>query len=412
MPVLAKCPQCKTKLSVKRKLCACGKDLDKAKERGQVRYWIGYRTPTGKQRRELVGTSITEANLAYSKRTVQRVEKPSILERPKESSLTFSELTAWYLGDEPINGKTYEAMKDKAYFVTVRYNLQSFNEGLGSVVVGQVEKIDLENYQSQRRREGYSFSYIDDHMGAARTMVKVAWENNIIGGKPLKEFRKVKKLLTKNANARVRVLSLGEYQGLLDASEGHMGVVLELAFWTGMRRGEILNLTWERVDLGRRLIYLESSCTKEGQAKTIPIAKPLLRTLMRLPNRLQAASGNMGNNHVISFRGKPVKDVRGALSNACEKADIPFGRKVTNGFTLHDMRHTFATVARKAGVPRNVIIAIMGHSDSTDMNLRYDTVDESDLLEAVDRIEAYVQEKSGDVTKVLPEQPSKDIAYQ
>jgi hypothetical protein len=43
-------------------------------------------------------------------------------------------------------------------------------------------------------------------------------------------------------------------------------------------------------------------------------------------------------------------------------------------------------------------MAIMGHSDSTDMNLRYDTVDEMDLLDAADKLEA-------NVTKLLPKSP-------
>jgi integrase len=365
------------------------------------------------QRRELVGTSSTEANLAYSKRTVQKVEKPSILERPKESSLTFAELTAWYLGDKlgdkPINGKTYDAMKALAYYRIVKYNLASFNEFLGNVVVGQIEKIDIENYQTKRRNQGYSDAYIDYQVGAARSMVKSAWENNLIGGQAVKVFSMVKRMLKPNGNARNKVLTVQEYLALSGACSGHIKLVVDIAFWTGMRCGEILGLTWDRIDLGRRLIYLESVDTKQGQAKD-GTSKTLLKTLVRLPNRLQATSDTIDGNHVVMYRGKPVAEVRKGLRNGCKRVDIPFGRNQRNDFTLHDMRHTFATTARKAGVARNVIMANMGHSSGTDMNLRYDTVDETDLLDAVERLEGFVKDKAEDVTKVLPAETSEEIA--
>jgi integrase len=47
---------------------------------------------------------------------------------------------------------------------------------------------------------------------------------------------------------------------------------------------------------------------------------------------------------------------------------------------FHDLRHCFATNARRAGISRNVIMAIMGHSTGGDMNARYDLIEDSDLF--------------------------------
>jgi integrase len=49
---------------------------------------------------------------------------------------------------------------------------------------------------------------------------------------------------------------------LLRHSEGHIKGILAVAYYTGMRRGEILGLTWDRVDLKNRMIYLEASDTR------------------------------------------------------------------------------------------------------------------------------------------------------
>ena len=116
-------------------------------------------------------------------------------------------------------------------------------------------------------------------------------------------------------------------------------------FRTGMRRGEILNLTWDKVDLKGRMIHLESDDTKEGLSKKVPISKTLKNILGKLPIGLR-------NDYVFLFRGKPIKDIRGVLKRGCEDAGIPYGRKVKDGFTFHDLRHTTKTLMRKAGVDR------------------------------------------------------------
>jgi integrase len=62
----------------------------------------------------------------------------------------------------------------------------------------------------------------------------------------------------------------------------------------------------------------------------------------------------------------------------------------SNGFTFHDLRHTAKTIMRKAGVDKNVRGVIFWHSVSGDMDIRYDHVDESGLLDAIDRTGAFL----------------------
>jgi integrase len=55
-----------------------------------------------------------------------------------------------------------------------------------------------------------------------------------------------------------------------------------MGYYTGMREGEILKLTWDRVDLGSRLIHLTKDMTKERKPKTIlflPMPTDRLKTL-------------------------------------------------------------------------------------------------------------------------------------
>ena len=150
-----------------------------------------------------------------------------------------------------------------------------------------------------------------------------------------------------------------------------------------MREGEILNLIWDKVDLKSRIIKLEKTDTKDNEPRKVPICDELFSLLKGVPR-------NIHNPHVFLFKGKPIKDLRTALRDGCEKAGIIYGRFKKNGFVFHDLRHTFNTNMRKAGVPESVIMAITGHS-TREMFDRYNTIDEDDTRKAVDQLQGYLQ---------------------
>ena len=78
------------------------------------------------------------------------------------------------------------------------------------------------------------------------------------------------------------------------------------------------------------------------------------------------------------------------MKKACKEAKIPYGRNVKDGFTFHDLRHTFNTCMRRAEVTEGVIMKITGHS-TREMFDRYDTKDENDLRNAVETVGVYLQ---------------------
>lgn len=220
MAILAECPVCHTKQATKNKKCIgwldkknglkCNENLDDAKKAKTIRYWIVYRIKNGKQRWEAVGAfeglkawSITDAKDALSKRTVEKKEKP-LFDIMPESNQRFSELSEWYLG--------LEKVKSLAYYGILKINLDSFNAVFGDYVVNSIKSADLENYQAKRKKDGYSDSYIDQEIGAAKTVINKAFDNDLVSGDTLKAFKRVRKLLKKGSNARDRVISYSEYQ--------------------------------------------------------------------------------------------------------------------------------------------------------------------------------------------------------
>ena len=81
MAILAECPICHRKQATRNKVCKCGENLDKAKNSRRVKYWIQYRLPDGKQKKESLAKfkdlneySIDDARKAEAQRTVQKTE--------------------------------------------------------------------------------------------------------------------------------------------------------------------------------------------------------------------------------------------------------------------------------------------------------------------------------------------------
>jgi integrase len=215
--------------------------LVKAKRSNRVRYWINYTLPGGKQRREAVGFSIEEARTAEGKRKAQKYENPRILQKVPEEKMTFQELTDWYLA--------LQNVKARSYYPTLKINLASFNADFGNKIVGQIKPAELGNYQAARKAAGYSDSYVDQEIAAAKTVVNRAFDNDIVSGETVKVFKRVKKLLKRNANARDMILNPEEFNTLFNHLPRHTKAILATGFYTGMRKGEILNLTWDKVEM-------------------------------------------------------------------------------------------------------------------------------------------------------------------
>jgi len=172
MAILAACPRCHRKQSGRNKFCVgCSNDLDKAKRFKQVKYWITYRMPRGKQRRELIGTSIAEDRDAEGKRRGQKREN-RIWDMLPESNITFQESADWYL--------ELEETKSNVYYPNLKSTLKLFIEAFNNMIVKEIMAADLGSYQIQMKNKYYSPAYIDKQIEAAKNMFMKAFDNELI----------------------------------------------------------------------------------------------------------------------------------------------------------------------------------------------------------------------------------------
>ena len=153
-------------------MCSCGNGLVAAKRAKKVRYWVSYRLPGGKQRREPAGFSIEEARAAEGKRRAQKIENPGILEKVPAERMTFAELIDWYL--------KLKSVQKLASFKRVKGALGNFNQAFGERIVSSLKPLDLENYQDKREEEGRAPATIDMEISLAKTMVTKAFDNDLL----------------------------------------------------------------------------------------------------------------------------------------------------------------------------------------------------------------------------------------
>jgi integrase len=382
MAIVQQCPICKARQKNSNKKCGrCGEDLVKAKKSNRVKYWISYWLD-GKTRYKSIGYSISEAQDADSKVKVEKRENPFF--QKTDNEVTFKGLAEWYTG--------LISIQEKKYFPTLTIRLSRWNEVYGNKKIIDLKKSDVENFQSKKRKEGAAGSTIDQEVGAARTMVQAAIDDDRVSGDCIKPFRKVNKVLKGASNARDRIIHIEQLFGILEHLPEHLHGIVSLGFFAGMREGEILGLTWEKINLQNEHphIKLSSEDTKEGKVKIIPLAGKVqgnpLGILKSIPKALHT-------NRVFLNGGRLVdkKHLHRYLAKACKSVGIPYGRFEKDGFIFHDLRHCFNTYMRRAGVDQFTIMTIMGHSPGRGMEMtyRYSSFELSDMGNAIGKMENY-----------------------
>ncbi|MDZ7699495.1 MAG: site-specific integrase [Deltaproteobacteria bacterium] len=379
MAILQECPLCKRKQKLKNKTCSgCECDLKKGRKSNNVKYYISYYLPNGKQRREMVGFSLSDAKAADGKRKGQKKEN-RLFDIKEDSTMTFNEMAKWYTN--------LETVKRLATHNRIKIVLENFNKSFGDMPVCSIQPVDIENYQIKREEAERAPATIDMEISIVKTMVNKAFDNDKIDGHPVKVFRTIRRKLKKGSNVRKRILTLDEYTDLCDVSPKHLKAAIITGFNTGMRLGEIRHVQWAHIDEHKAFIRLPAAITKEKRDKTIPINHHVKAVLETLPRAIK-------HNNVFTYRGVPIihkNGLKNAFRSACEKAEIVYGRDKENGLIFHDIRRSTKTHMMKAGVGKTYRDLLLGHT-LTGMDIHYMAPSDQDLKKAMDIFTTYIDE--------------------
>ncbi|MBT4879517.1 MAG: site-specific integrase [Alphaproteobacteria bacterium] len=189
---------------------------------------------------------------------------------------------------------------------------------------------------------------------------------------------------------RERFLSQKEIERLMKILEEEKGndpwavSAIQLLLITGCRLNEILTLKWEEVDVDNQYLRLRDSKTGKKLIYLSTAALDLLKNIPKKEENPFVICGGKAGAHLINLQ-KPWRRIRA-------KAELEDVR-------LHDLRHTFASIAASKGLSLPIIGALLGHKQ-TQTTARYAHLIGQPLLEASEKIGKKIMErkKSSDLT--------------
>lgn len=331
---------------------------------GSISWYIQLQVNGVRRRQKTYAKTRVEA-----KELCRQVKRQLLLGEPifiPKDGMTFREFANDYLRIKEDQGRRS--------IDNIRQLVARCTEHFDDMPLKNIRPADIDRFVAWMRKykthwgENISNATINRHLAQLKNLFAEAVKNEYVEKNPTR----FTKFLDEN-NVRDRVISSDELQKLLDAAAKtapHIVPIIKLGLNTGMRRGEILGLLWTMVDLDEGIVRLLPENTKTNRGRDVPLNDEMILMLRNL-----RVERDDNYPYVFLFKGQPILEIKRSFNSACRRAGI-------KDFHFHDLRHTFVTNARKAGVHDFVIMAITGHT-TFEMFKRYNKVDREDLMNGI-----------------------------
>ncbi|HEX8073219.1 MAG TPA: site-specific integrase [Pyrinomonadaceae bacterium] len=226
--------------------------------------------------------------------------------------------------------------------------------------LAEVSPLMIERYKRDRSENithlggRVSAGTINNELALLSRIFSMALDNGLVAFNPCSRVRRLRA-----TNERMRYLTREEETRLFEhlPMSGPVRGIVEVALGTGMRRGEIISLSWAQVDFARGVLRVTN--TKTGRDREVPMNS-------RVRTVLLAAQAHRVNELVFPGPRRRVISccaLRVPFLAACRAAGIV-------GLRFHDLRHTAATRMAEAGVSAFDIRDVLGHANIA-MTQRY-----------------------------------------
>ncbi len=256
----------------------------------------------------------------------------------------------------------YEAeVSSRKRSISDRYHLRPIRAAVSHKTPAELAPADLARFRDNRLKV-VSASTVRKEMTLLISVLSVAnkeWGETF----HLEGFKAVRK--PKAARGRERRIEELEWSPLLAALKGCRSQlvqdVFQFALGTGMRRGEVLSLTWPNIDVKNRVAFLP--LTKNGEARRVPLSSQAIEIL---EERLKAAQWTPEGLAAASIE-KVFPITANAVRLAWDKVRKKSGIK---DLRFHDLRHEAISRFFEIGLSVPEVALISGHKDAR-MLFRY-----------------------------------------
>lgn len=283
-----------------------------------------------------------------------------------------------------IKKKTVRPNTVRNYTERYRRNIQPL---IGKMVLSDVKPLHCQKIFYDMADQDYRTSTIYQTRITLYNMFEFAKENEVLLNNPCK--RSVKSDMGKPSEKKEALTRENHRRFLEYASGQSYENQYRFVLQTGLRTGELVGLKWEDVDMQAKVIHIRRSMeyrhsTKEwriGEPKSksgyrsIPLtdeACAILNNQKKKNQEIKEIASEWNEYVFLCRKGTPIKNSTydTALFKICDKAEIP-------RFSMHVLRHTFATRCIEGGIKPKTLQMLLGHSNiGITMNLYVHTTEE------------------------------------
>jgi len=260
-------------------------------------------------------------------------------------------------------------------------HLRRFNQYWGDRKLSNISAKEIDDYKTIRLQQ-VKPATVNRELAALRHLFYLAekWDK-FYGKNPV-----AKSGLLKEDNLQERILSFEEEKLLIQNSSPHLVPILVTALNTGMRKMEVLTLTWKDIDFDKNFITIRKDISKSKKVRRIPMNSHLKGVLLKQKIKTQHTGYVFLTNEGLPYSPKNPSALKRAFGTACKKAGI-------KGLRFHDLRHTTAT--RMIENTGNIVAVskILGHADIK-TTMRYAHPEQS-LIEALESLNQVFSERDG-----------------
>ena len=198
----------------------------------------------------------------------------------------------------------------------------------------------------------YATTTVTNIRNYLRKLLVRAVEDRVLVANPLAKVK-----VPKPVARRQTIMTRAQRAAVLHEAEARgrdVALLFHLLLGTGVRRSEVLAITWQDVDLEHRLLHIRSSdhfLTKTGNARSVPIPNELFELLSR----------NVRSTGFVLKPDQPYANCRYRWDFSKVFAAV-LGSAGVEWATVHSMRHHYASWALEAGTSLFRLAHYMGHS--------------------------------------------------
>jgi site-specific recombinase XerD len=310
-----------------------------------------------------VGTKGAAITL-YRKRKTEVLQGKKLPESLRKRVIPFSELVQDALDYSKAHKLSY---KDDVYRV------KRLKEWFGERPAESVTPQEIERNLAEAAEEE---ELAPATLNRYRALISLVYRLGIENGKASANPARLVKHRQEN-NARIRFLTLeeeGQLRKVIAAEFTEHIFEFDFSLNTGLRLGEMYNLTWADVNTVSRVVTVKRS--KNGEMRHVPLNRHALTALGAIRE-----SGKATGPIFLNSLGERLTSPRYWFQPAVETAKV-------SDFTWHCLRHTFASRLVMSGVGLREVQDLMGHK-SIQMTCRYAHLAPSHQLAAVEKLAAF-----------------------